>query len=656
MITALSIVRRLAGSASPRVDWAEASDAALALAARSRDRTGKEAFVEIVRRHQTAVCAVACSVTGRIGLADDIAQDVFLKAWQRIGTLREPAKLKPWLMRIAHGCAFAFAIYAGKDPSAARSAAEAMTGPSRVQALAGAAAGWAGKDGAAALAWSRRLTEGQEREAASRATLIGWAKSEPRSALEHIAAAPPAQVQGQFASDTAAQVLAGASAKDFEGTMRWLERNGEKIGPESWRGMSFEIQKRLAADPAGTLRSLASQPPLVQEGLWGALHSGMSNELYANKEAVWAWLKTQPADENMVAAGGSRLVGRAAERLRRSQGVVQKRIQNYCQTFGGFLVFGLLASIRPAFSREWMRPSELRLHRPPPSIMRILFSALLPAVFGALLINPAGAAVIAHWTFDTGAITLDGNNNVATAADTTGAHNATATVLGTSTGLSVAGRFGAGLQLNNATGTQAANQYYLTFPNLTELMGPAGGSYSVAAWVNIAAGNAANNAIVADWGNVPAGNRFDYWFTVNAGGVRAQSRASNTPNDDIFARQPAAPLVNNGQWRHIAWTWDKAAATLTSYVDGVQIDQLTAVPPPLDLMVSDSAVGAIGRKADNNQHFAGSMDEIWVATGVFSPATVLLLFNANQIPEPGSIALLGGGVLLLGAWRRRRSE
>lgn len=85
--------------------WELATDAELAMAAAVTDRAGKEAFVEIVRRHQTAVCAVAWSVTGRIGLVDDIAQETFFKAWKRLSTLREPAKLRAWLTRIAHDCA-----------------------------------------------------------------------------------------------------------------------------------------------------------------------------------------------------------------------------------------------------------------------------------------------------------------------------------------------------------------------------------------------------------------------------------------------------------------------------------------------------------------------------------------------------------------------
>lgn len=88
-----------------REGWEGMSDADLARAAAVADHQGKLAFVEIVRRYQTAVCAVAWSVTGRISLSDDIAQETFFKAWKRLATLRDPAKLKAWLTRIAHDCA-----------------------------------------------------------------------------------------------------------------------------------------------------------------------------------------------------------------------------------------------------------------------------------------------------------------------------------------------------------------------------------------------------------------------------------------------------------------------------------------------------------------------------------------------------------------------
>ena len=105
MISARSLFRPLLPLRRPGRDWTAATDAELALAARDRDRAGKDAFVEIVRRHQAAVSAVAYSVTRRIGLTDDIAQETFLKAWKRVSTLRELGKLKAWLTKIAHDCA-----------------------------------------------------------------------------------------------------------------------------------------------------------------------------------------------------------------------------------------------------------------------------------------------------------------------------------------------------------------------------------------------------------------------------------------------------------------------------------------------------------------------------------------------------------------------
>jgi RNA polymerase sigma factor (sigma-70 family) len=105
MKPALSIFRRLMPPGRPRADWESATDSELVLAARVQDAAGKGAFVEIVRRHQGAVAAVAFVVAGRAAWIDDITQETFLRVWQRLGTLREPGKFKAWLMRIAHNCA-----------------------------------------------------------------------------------------------------------------------------------------------------------------------------------------------------------------------------------------------------------------------------------------------------------------------------------------------------------------------------------------------------------------------------------------------------------------------------------------------------------------------------------------------------------------------
>lgn len=283
-------------------------------------------------------------------------------------------------------------------------------------------------------------------------------------------------------------------------------------------------------------------------------------------------------------------------------------------------------------------------------------AALLCASLG--LATAAPAAVIAHWSFDTPSITVDGTGNVLSAADSTGNHNATGVINGTGTSASVAGQFGQGLQLNNTTGSnQGENSAYLNIPQLTELMGESGSSYTVAAWVNLE--NTGNNAILADWGNAAAGeDRFPYWFAVNGARPRAHARFGTGNGTDMYARQVANTpenLVADGEWHHVAWTFDKEIGQLTTYRDGVQIDQFTAPGLSYDMMVGSSPIGSIGRKSDNNDMFVGAMDELWVFGAVLEPSQVqtLMTANVNPIPEPGSVALIGVGAALLALTRRR---
>ena len=81
---------------------ASSSDADLVLAAANGD---KQAFVEIVARHQAMVCGVALGIVGNIAASEDVAQEAFLTAWQKIRELREPEKLRAWLRQIARHAA-----------------------------------------------------------------------------------------------------------------------------------------------------------------------------------------------------------------------------------------------------------------------------------------------------------------------------------------------------------------------------------------------------------------------------------------------------------------------------------------------------------------------------------------------------------------------
>jgi RNA polymerase sigma factor (sigma-70 family) len=78
------------------------SDAELVLAAAKGD---KQAFVEIVARHQAMVCGVALGIVGSVAASEDAAQESFLSAWRKIRELREPERLRAWLRQITRNVA-----------------------------------------------------------------------------------------------------------------------------------------------------------------------------------------------------------------------------------------------------------------------------------------------------------------------------------------------------------------------------------------------------------------------------------------------------------------------------------------------------------------------------------------------------------------------
>ena len=72
-------------------------EAALVRAARNGDR---EAFMQLVRVHQAGVRAFARGLLGDRVLAEDIAQEAFLRAWRGLGAFRGDAAFATWLYTI----------------------------------------------------------------------------------------------------------------------------------------------------------------------------------------------------------------------------------------------------------------------------------------------------------------------------------------------------------------------------------------------------------------------------------------------------------------------------------------------------------------------------------------------------------------------------
>lgn len=72
----------------------EPADAELA---RSGDAA---AFGRLVTRHHGDMARVAFVITGDAGLAEDAVQSAWLTSWARLASLREPARVRAWLLAI----------------------------------------------------------------------------------------------------------------------------------------------------------------------------------------------------------------------------------------------------------------------------------------------------------------------------------------------------------------------------------------------------------------------------------------------------------------------------------------------------------------------------------------------------------------------------
>lgn len=65
----------------------------------------RKAADRLIRAHEGWVRSAIYAVTGRPDLVDDIAQQVWIRAWQRLKTLKDPRRLRPWLYTIARNTA-----------------------------------------------------------------------------------------------------------------------------------------------------------------------------------------------------------------------------------------------------------------------------------------------------------------------------------------------------------------------------------------------------------------------------------------------------------------------------------------------------------------------------------------------------------------------
>ncbi|MBN1972839.1 MAG: sigma-70 family RNA polymerase sigma factor [Sedimentisphaerales bacterium] len=61
----------------------------------------KELFAELVKRYEKPVRAIALNVLGNYQCVADISQDAFVRAYEKLPSLRRPDAFGSWLMKIA---------------------------------------------------------------------------------------------------------------------------------------------------------------------------------------------------------------------------------------------------------------------------------------------------------------------------------------------------------------------------------------------------------------------------------------------------------------------------------------------------------------------------------------------------------------------------
>ncbi len=81
-----------------RQEYGQSAEALIVGLARIGDRN---AFAELVHRRQSWMRNLMRRFSGDATLADDLAQQAFLQAWRKIGTLQQPSRFGAWLKQIA---------------------------------------------------------------------------------------------------------------------------------------------------------------------------------------------------------------------------------------------------------------------------------------------------------------------------------------------------------------------------------------------------------------------------------------------------------------------------------------------------------------------------------------------------------------------------
>lgn len=188
---------------------------------------------------------------------------------------------------------------------------------------------------------------------------------------------------------------------------------------------------------------------------------------------------------------------------------------------------------------------------------------------------------------------------------------------------------------------------YVSFPSANDFANA--NSFSISIWLN--ATLAQKDHVNAD-GILAFANTSNFWGNVTMFADHETSTsdsmilkfhfnaAGNTDNWQIqYAGDKRIPGMYDGQWHHLAFTYDSASAVFTSYKDGVQFDQQTMVPAikfenASQLIVGgfQEAAGIVDSYANNSwmSPFPGLIDQVRLYGVALSASDVAALYNNKQ--------------------------
>jgi RNA polymerase sigma factor (sigma-70 family) len=87
---------------------AESDDAVVVELVRCARQGDAKAFTALIAKTERLVLAVALAVSGDGQIAGDLAQEAFLRAWQKLGDLQDPARFAGWICGIVRRLAIDF--------------------------------------------------------------------------------------------------------------------------------------------------------------------------------------------------------------------------------------------------------------------------------------------------------------------------------------------------------------------------------------------------------------------------------------------------------------------------------------------------------------------------------------------------------------------